>query len=319
MNNHLTCSSIFLCSFLATGCSTHTLNQTKEVSTTAVVYTDTINRLLAATKQRVIEMDSKQLSMSHTGKNKKQKLMQKNKALEKWLKVADQLHDQNVLLQEYFKALQAMVEAPLRNDMSGTLGSVSHTLSKINDTQARKHGKSERQRELGHGQVTYVSGISNAMISSHYAGKVKLALIRDKDVIGRQIQLQAKQLNLIASIYKRRTVMDNHDHYANNVLGPFVSKSPNNHFEVHSWTQSRLKWFNRKEALNIFEDVQDANKGFSEAWINILQGKRDIGAVKAMLSDVNHFVNNAYQLDDSIKNPRVAYPAQQLTLQEEKD
>lgn len=318
MNNHLTCSSIFLCSFLATGCSTHTINQTNEVSTTAIIYTDTINRLLAITKQRVIEMDSKQLSMSHTGENKKQKLIQKNKALDKWLKVAEQLHSQNVLLQEYFRALQAMVDSPLRNDMSDTLGSVSHTLSKINDTQAKKNGKSERDRLLdGYqaGEKGYISSLSNSVISNHYAGKVKQALIRDKNVISRQIELQAKQLNLISNIYKRRTIMDNQDLYANEIEGPFVSKSPKSHFEVDSWTQSRLKWFNRKEALNIFVDVQEANNAFSEAWINILKGKRDIGSIKAMLSDVNSFINNAYHLDDSIKNPRLnAYPIMPVTL-----
>lgn len=307
MNNHLTCSFILLCSFLATSCSTQTKNQTNEVSTTAVIYTNTINKLLAATKDRVIEMDSKQLSMSQSGKNKAQKLKQKNEALDQWLHVAGQLHKQNVLLQEYFMALQAMVDEPTKNDMSDTLGSVSYTLSKINHAAAKQQDKEPRNRVLNYLQTGYISGLSNTLISAHYTGKVKQALMRDKDIIDRQISLQAKQLDLIASIYKRRTVMDNHEHYANRVLGPFVSQSPNNQFEVYSWTQSRLKWFNRKEALNIFEDVQAANKGFREAWQNILQGKRDIGAIKAMLSDVNRFVTNAQSLDDSIKHPQVIY------------
>ena len=260
-------------------------------------------------------MDSKQLALSHTGTNKKQKLKQKNEAIDDWKKAADQLHDQNVLLQEYFKALQAMVDAPLRNDMSETLGSVSTTISEINDTQAIRHGKSERNRVLGYNQTEYISSLSLSMISSHYGVKVKQALFRDKDIIGKQIELQAKQLDLISKIYKSRTLMDSHDHYANKVEGPFVSKSPKSYFEVESWTQDRLKWFNRKDALKVFVDVQDANKAFSEAWVNILQGKRDIGSIKATLSDVNRFIHTAYELDDSIKNPRISpYPSTQLTV-----
>ena len=312
MNYHLACSSTLLCSFLATGCSTHAIKQTNEVSTTAIIYTDTINNLLALTTQLVIQMDSKQLALGLTGKDKKQKLIQKNKAIEEWMQAADQLHDQNVLLQKYFKALQAMVDSPLRNDMSQTLGSVSKTISAINDTQAIKHGKSDRNRELSYTQSDYVSSLSLSMISSHYAGKVKQALVRDKDVIGKQIALQAKQLDLISSIYKRRSFMDSSDHYVNKVEGPFVSKSPKNFFEVESWTQDRLKWFNRKDALKVFVDVQEANKAFSEAWVNILQGKRDIGSIKATLSDVNSFIHTAYELDDSIKNPR---PGPYLVIQ----
>ena len=261
-------------------------------------------------------MDSKQLALGLTGKNKKQKLIQKNKAIEEWMQASDQLHDQNVLLQKYFKALQAMVDAPLRNDMSETLGSVSKTISEINDTQAIKHGKSDRNRELSYTQSDYVSTLSLSLIGNHYAGKVKQALVRDKDVIGKQIALQAKQLDLISSIYKRRSFMDIHDHYTNKVEGPFVSKSPKNFFEVESWTQDRLKWFNRKDALKVFVDVQEANKAFSEAWVNILQGKRDIGSIKATLSDVNKFIRTAYELDDSIKNPIISpYPIIQLPVQ----
>lgn len=309
------CSSIFLCSFLATGCSTHKINQTNEVSTTAITYTNTVNGLLKVTSERVIEMDSKHLGMSYKGKDKKLKLMQKNDALEKWLHVADQLREQNVLLQKYFKALQAMVDSPLQNDMSDTLGSVSHSISEINDTQSIRRGKSSRNRVLNLNQTGYVSSLSKSLISKRYARKVRSALLRDKEIIAKQIELQAKQLNMISSIYKRRTRMDNQHHYANNVLGPFVSESPNNQFHIDSWAQSRLEWFNRKEALDIFADVQDANKAFSEAWINILQGKRDIGAVKAMLGDVNSFVRQAYQLRDSIKNPRVAYPVPYTNIQ----
>ncbi len=308
MNYHLACSSTLLCSFLVTGCSTHAIKQTNEVSTTAIVYTDTLNKLLEITKGRVIEMDSWILSMSHTGKNKAQKLNEKNDAVENWISVADQLRDQNILLQEYFKALQAMVDSPLRNDMSKTLGSVSFTISEINATQSLRYGVGEPSSELGGNQVGLVSELSSIVIGRHYAGQVKQALERDKEIIGRQIDLQAKQLALISNIYKRRLKMENQSHYADKVLGPFVSKSPNNQFHVDEWANNRLKWFNRKEALDIFEDVQEANEAFREAWVNILQGKQDIGVASAMLSDVNRFIRQAYKLNDSIKNPQPLYP-----------
>ena len=308
MDYILTCSSTLLCSLLATGCSTHRINQTHEVSMTAVSYTNAVNELLRKTEQRVIELDTNELIMAREGHSKKQKLIQKNKELDKWITLAGQLRRQNILLLKYFKALQAMVDAPLRNDMSDSLGTISQSISQVNHTEALRQGKSYRNRAFSDSQKHYISGISNLLISNHYATKVKQALRRDRLIIAKQIALQEQQLEMVSSMYKRRSRASNKDHYTNKVLAPFVSDSQHNVFVPEMWAAARLRWLENKQAETIFDGVKDANKAFQIAWADILQGKRDIGAVTADLSDVNQFVGDALNLHDSYHNPRYTGP-----------
>ena len=316
MNYHLACSSTLLCSFLATGCSTHTIKQTKEVSRTADMYTVLVNNLLGITKWSVIDMDSRHLSHSHKGKNKKEMLMQKNKALDKWIKVADQLKEQNILLQKYFTSLQAMVDSPLQSDMGPTLGSLSQSISEINDIRSIRQGKSYKNRALSDRQAEKVAGLSTVLIGAHYAGIVRQVLDRDKDIISKQIKLQAQQLDMISEMYERRVRMDTSEHFMRNVWEPYVKDSTDSHFDDVTWANSRKEWYKKKEAKDIFVAAREANKEFSEAWIDILQGKRNIGAIGTMFSDVDSFVNQAYQLHNSIKNPPLNVPQPpQLTLQ----
>jgi len=306
MNYHIACSSAILCSFLATGCSTTTINQTEKVTTTAEAYTSYVNQLLDETKTRVIDMDTKQLVISRSNDNRKEnekKLAQKNRALDEWVTVANQLQEQNSLLQKYFSALQLLIEAPSGNSMSQPLSNISNSISKINQTEADRRGEIYRDRTLTPSQVGNVAGLSETLISSHYAAKVKQVLIRDRNIIDKQIALHEQQLGMLASMYKRRTRLDNAEHYANNVLGPYRGVTPESGYDPGSWSQARNQWFKRKKELTEFDDAKDAGKAFREAWRDILQGKKDIGAVKAILGEANNLVGNAYQLHDSYHNP----------------
>jgi len=307
MNYHLACSSAILCSFLATGCSTLAIDQTRDVSKSAIDYTESVNKILEDTKLYVIRMDSKQLTMSRStedSEQNKQRLTEKNKAMDKWIAVADQLRHQNILLQKYFTALQAMITDVENNDMSDSLSNISVSISNINENEAARRGKESHERMLRDSHKINLKGVSGSMVSRHYANKIRRILIRDREIIDQQIALHTVQLDLIESIYLRRAKLDNAEHYANNILGAYVSTSPNSMYEASSWAAARNKWFKDKKALGVFDAVRKANKDFRQAWQNILQGKKDVGAVKAILSDVDKFVDNAYQLHDSYHNPR---------------
>lgn len=304
MHYRTACSSAILCSFLVTGCSTTTVNKTKQVTTTAEAYTSYVNQLLDETKTRVIDMDTKQLVMSRSKDNRKEnekKLAQKNSALSEWVAVANQLQEQNTLLQKYFNALQLLIDAPSGNSMSEPLSNISYSISKINQAEADRRGESDST--LTPSQTGNVAGLSETLISSHYASKVKQVLIRDRNIIDKQIALHEQQLGMLASIYKRRARLDNAEHYANNVLGPYIGVSPASGYDPESWSQARGQWFKRNKEMTEFDNAKDAGKAFREAWRDILQGRTDVGAVSAILGEVNGLVGNAYQLRDSHRNP----------------
>ena len=302
MNYPYACSSALLCSLLATGCSTQKIKQANNVSKTAFTYTSLITDLLGITRRKVIDFDSKILSENQTGANKAQKLNSRNKAMEEWISINDQIRDQNKLLQNYFKSLQAMVDSSSPNDMGESVGSISGSISNVNDNLVSRRGKNLRNLILTNDQMGYINGISAVLIGNHYATKVRQALIRDRSIIARQISLQEQQLKEISDIYLRRLRMENADHYANSVHGPFVSNSPKNKFDADTWAENRRKWFENKNEPALFIDIQKANVEFKQAWIDILEGKKDAGAVTAILSNVDKFVENAYQLQDSYRN-----------------
>ena len=301
MNYRLICSSAVLCSFLASGCSTHTMNQTRNISTTAETYTNQLNNLLDVTKTQVIAQDSRQLaeSRSSTDRAKNEKMLnQKNEALDNWIAEVDKLRKQNILLQNYFKALQAMVTNPERNEMSETLGTISTTINSINQAEAERRGDFSVFRGPNSG---YISSLSQTLISRHYAAKVRKVLIRDRDIINRQIALHEVQLKMISKKYKQGIKFESAQHYKENVRVPYVQATSN--FSSGSWVMSRIDWYEKRKALAIFGELKKANKAFREAWIDILQGKTDVGAVKAILSDVNRFAGDAYQLHNTYHNP----------------
>lgn len=307
MNYHLTCSSAILCSFLATGCATHTSTQTKKVSDSATAYTKHINKLLDTTKSHVIDMDSKNLVSSRSVSSKQdneKKLKQNNDALEKWIAMTDQLRKQNKVLLRYFETLHKMMKTSTDNDMSEPLGDISLSISRMNQIKADQQDHYDQNRELSAPEAGQIGSLSQVLISNRYAGKVRQALIRDRDIIDRQIALQEQQLKQISSSYKRRTLFENEEHYTNQVHSAYVNFN-NPDFEPMTWTQDRLKWLERKQAMNIFDDIKEANKAFREDWRNLLQGKKDASSVTAILGDINRAVDTAYQLRDSRLNPRV--------------
>lgn len=308
MNNLITCSSAILCSLLATGCSTLTTTQTEKVTTTAENYTGFMIKLLDDTKTKVINMDTKQLAESRSTESKeanKKKLSEKNAELSEWVAAANQLKEQNMLLQKYFRALGFLIKAPPGSEMSQPITGISLSISKMNQTVADRQGKKYRNRTLTEEQQFNVASLSETLVSSHYSDKVKRVLIRDRNIINQQIALHKQQLEMLASIYKRRDRLDNADHLANKVVGPFISVSPKNHYDSVTWSDHRNKWFEREDPMTEFDNAKDAGEAFREAWRDILKGNKDVGAVNAILGKVSGVVENTYQLRDSYRNPQL--------------
>ncbi len=309
MNYHLNCSFAILCSFLATGCSTNTSRQTEKISASATVYNEHIDSLLETTKAHVISMDSKNLVSSRSTKSREEnekKLRENNDALEEWIAKTDQLREQNKLLLRYFQTLQKMMGDPTETDLSGSLGDISLSISRVNQRKSERRGNYSQNRALNIYEVGHIDSLSKMVISSRYAGKVRQALIRDRDIINRQIALQEQQLKEISASYERRAKFEVEDHYTNKVLDSYVNVSTP-HFEPVTWTQDRLKWLGRNKTLKLFDDIKKANKAFRKDWSDILQGKSGVGTVEAILGDINRAVDSAYTLRDSRLYPQPVY------------
>jgi len=307
MNYHLICSSATLCSFIATGCSTHTVNQTREVSTTAIAYTTYLNEFLENTQARVMELDTKHLVMSRSSDSRAKNeamLLQKDQALTNWIAEAAQLRQQNILLSRYFSSLQAMVDDPVKNDMSDSLSNLSLTISEVNQIQTNRRNPFGKNRVLTEAQTSDVNSLGKILIGSHYSVKVKQILLRDSKIIDKQIALHADQIALLSKIYKRRVKWENKHHYANRVYGAYVDTSRTSDYVPDVWSQDRVQSFKNKEALTDFDNVKSANKDFREAWVNILQGKKDIGSTATTLGDINNFVSNTLRLKESFRDKR---------------
>lgn len=298
--NYFTCSSAVLCSFLAFGCSTHSLKETQEVSVSAIAYTNSMDRLMLRTANYVIDIDSEQLLMNHQGAGNRMMLKQKDDALQKLLLEIKQFREENKDLRLYFEKLQALVDSPLKDSTSESIGRISRSLSEIDGSRQPEHMSYHPSHTLNDEQQHYIQRMSRSLVGAHYAANIKAVLMRDRMIIAKQLVRHEQWLQSILPMLNRRIKAGNMRRYTFDVLTPYVS-SPN--FRGSQWKTARKDWLLSIYNGEVHEDVLKANRALRKTWKDIFEGKRDVGEVRAMLVDVDEFVSSMQAFDKSRKNP----------------
>lgn len=77
--------SILLCAALASGCSTQTIQQGKDLSSSGIAYSNAVDGLVVVTADRVIDFDTAELKKSRIGSNPGDMIHSKNQQLIKLL------------------------------------------------------------------------------------------------------------------------------------------------------------------------------------------------------------------------------------------
>jgi len=292
---------VTLTAILLSGCSNSTLVKSHSLSASSAAYTETVNGLLDETINHVIDVDSKELLRTRIGTNPKQMLKDKNKSMKALIGEINNLRQQISLMNNYFINLQALADSTVKEDAGVNLGRISSRIQYMNNRPRSSDDSTRIDKLFSEKEEGYISQMTSMIVGSFYAARIETALRRDAPIIAKQMLIQEKQLKVILGILQNRLETANRMHLTDKVIIPYAAiKDPS--FNQDEWVSNRRKWFQLEQAAPIFADVQAAQKALRLAWEDILRGKKDIGAVDIMLTDVNDFLGTLHALDQSRKD-----------------
>jgi len=290
---------------LISGCATQSIQQGKDLSTSGIVYTDAVDKLLDVITDRIIDFDTAELKKTRRGTDLKGMITQKNEAIEAIITEINKFRSQTKLLKAYFLNLQTLSNSPVKDDAGGAVKSLSDSISKLNKALGGKNGK----ENLTEDQKSQIGILGGLVANTVHAAKIKTALERDAEVVGTYLALQENQLKNISDIILDRFRAGNELFLNEKVVAPYVDR---NKTLGANWDTDRKLWLITQFICQQLITAQEAAKQLRCVWADILQGKSDIDSLSVLISDVNQFVTTVHALEaaDEKKVPSHVPPAE---------
>ena len=277
---------------LISGCATHTIKQSRDLSASGIAYTEAVDKLLDTTIDKIIDFDNEELKKSRRGSNLRGMITEKNKAITDILAEIERFRAQTKLLKIYFLNLQALSDSTVKNDAGGAVKLLSDSISNLYKTLGDQGGKLSLTEE----QKTQIGALGGLVASTMHAAKIKNALQRDAEVIGIYLALQENQLNNITDILKDRFNARNDLFLNEKVIGPYVDK---NQSLGAAWGKNRKQWFKTQFIGQQLNTAKNAAQQLRGIWVDILQGRTDVNSLSVLISDINEFVITVQALEDA--------------------
>jgi hypothetical protein len=264
-----------------------TIEQSRDLSTSGLAYTNAVDSLVDSTVSRLIDFDSSVALKSRRGQSEAQLRMMLQTLNQDLTAIIDELEhfkDQNRLLAAYFLNLQALADSPVQQDFGGAVSELSGSISELNST------LNQNQRfELTPDQQASIGALAGLVGKSIQAAKIRKALERDASIIGTQLALQEQQLEVIAGILQDRFAAENDLFYHEKVEAPYADFAGQPDLG-DQWRDDREQFIRSQFTYEQLQTAQTAAKQLRGIWTDILQGGNDIGSLKILISDVNEFV-----------------------------
>jgi hypothetical protein len=272
---------------LISGCATHTVKQSKDLSASGIAYTEAVDKLLDNTFDRIIDFDNEELKKARGGSDLKRKITDKNQLIISLLTEIERFRAQTKILKLYFLNLQALADSSVKDDAGGAVKSLSDSLSNLNTT-LDKGGLTENQK-------TQIGALGGVLAGTVHAAKIRNALKRDAEVIGTFLALQENQLKNITNILERRLKVENDLFLNEKVIAPYVDKDKS---LKSSWGEDRKQWLKTQFIGLKLNTASNAAKQLRGVWADILQGRTDVNSLSLLISDINEFVIIVQELKD---------------------
>jgi hypothetical protein len=273
---------------------TQTIEQSRDLSTSGVAYTNAVDSLVDSTVNRLIDFDSSVALKSRRGQSEAQLTMMLqtlNQDLTAIIEELEHFKDQNRLLEAYFLNLQALADSPVQQDFGSAVSELSGSINDLNSTL-------NQRVELTSDQQASIGALAGLVGKSVQAAKIKVALERDASIIGTQLALQEQQLEVIAGILQDRFEVENDLFYRESVEAPYADFAGQPDLG-DQWRDNREQFIRSQFTYEQLQTAQTAAKQLRGIWTDILQGGNDIGSLKILISDVNEFVVAIENLQES--------------------
>lgn len=282
--------------FLAAACAapTQTIQESRDLSTSGLAYTETVDALVSATIDQEYEINTTMLIKARRGQPRErlqEMLEQNNEAVLGFVEALEEFRGQNRLLSAYFLNLQALADSPVSEEVGGAVAALSGSIAGFNQSQGGSEGLSpEQQADIGR--------LAGLVAGSVQAGKLKSAFARDAEVIATQLALHEQQLGNIAEILSDRFGAENDLFYNEKVRDPFVDSEG---FErlPGDWRDDRKHYLKSSFYHEQLLAAQMAARQLRGVWTDIVNGGNDIGSLRMLMADIDAFVEVAGSLKDS--------------------
>lgn len=277
------------------GCaSTAPIEQARDVSTSGLAYTTTLDQLLDVTIAQSIDFNTSSLVKARRNMPPAvldEILSSNNEAV---LALVSEIHTfqrHNALLAAYFLNLQALAESEVANDIGSSVEALSASISSLNETR-------DAQALLTSEQATQIGALGGLAARSVQAGKLKNAMERDAEVIALQLTLHENQLANLRGILADQFDAESALFYNEEVRGPFVD------FEGAAslpgdWRSKREQYLRTSFVSEQLVAAEQAARQLRGVWTDIVQGGNDIGSLRVLLSDIREFVAVSTAVRDS--------------------
>ncbi len=298
-NFSLVCRRIFVpvsLILILSGCPgpSQRIQSAKHLSTSGVLYADTVNGLMSVTIDRIIDFDSTealQIRKWADEKKLKQNIEKKNADLIKFLKELNSFRRYTQLLKAYFLNLQALADSPVRKDMGAAVERLSESIKSAN-----KEIRKKKNIELSKETMDGFAALSGLVAKHIHAAKIRDALRRDAGIISEQLILHEKLVEDINDLLKGRFQEEEDEFLTEKVIGPYVDKQQ----EIgDQWKKDRKKWLTSQFTIESLKKAKEAAKQLRAVWEEILQGRSDLGSITLLLQDINEFVEVVDKINEA--------------------
>lgn len=291
--NHIAYAVFVTLLMLNTACApTQTIEQSRDLSTSGLAYTQAVEALVDSTVDRIIDFDTTSLIKSRRGQAEDQLKMiltAQNQALSDLIKELETFKGQNKLLQSYFMNLQALADSPIKEDVGGSVSALSGSINELNKSL-------KGDLDLTPQQQTEIGKLAGLVAQSSQASKLKSALQRDAEIIATQLALHEQQLENITDILKDRFDAENELFFREQVEKPFSSSDQAADLGP-AWRSAREQYLRTQFNNEKLATAQVAAKQLRGVWTDILQGRNDTGSLRVLISDINEFVTSIENLN----------------------
>ena len=269
------------------GCSTQTVQLSKDLSSSGIAYTEAVDNLLDTATDKIIDFDNSELIKSRHDLSSKLKLekdiAKNNEVVSAFIVEINSFRSQTRLLKAYFLNLQKLSDSSIKEDMGDSVKSLSDSISKLNKPQSLSDGQKEQIGKLG-GLIASVA----------HSSKIKRVLERDAEVIGAYLALHGNQIENILKSLEERVFLEIETFLRKEVITPY---SDTRKKLGSDWSDNRKKWFKIKFVNEKFDTAKKAAKQLQGLWENILRGKSDASSLSGLISDLNELVEIVQLLD----------------------
>ena len=286
-------------SIVLTGCATTaTIQASRDVSTSGLAYTQTVDQLLDATITESIDFNTTSLIKSRRNLAPEvlaSILEANNEAVLALLTELESFRRQNKLLAAYFQNLQALADSNVEDDVGGSVAALSNSISDLNEARGAAAMLSAEQN-------TQIGALAGLAARSVQAGKLKNALERDAEIIAVQLVLHENQLANIGDMLADQFEAENELFYNEEVRAPYIDVGAVQSLPGE-WRTSREQHLRASFANERLRAAQEAAKQLRGVWTSIVQGGNDIGSLRILLSDIDEFFAAAKAVQAGFDDP----------------